>query len=59
MVRNLDSGTSTLPIPSDIASSPPSGSRFSVLADVPEEQLDVVARDSGVVFHGECGPSLE
>lgn len=37
----------------------PSGSRFSVLASVALEHLEVVAADCGIVFRGERGPRLE
>ena len=52
--RRGSSGT-----PRHTPSSPSSGSRFSVLAEVPLEHLAQVAEDCGVVFRGERGPRLE
>jgi hypothetical protein len=59
--RNLDAGT-LQPLPSSTSSacpSPPSGSRFSVLATASIDHLGQVASDCGVVFHGERGTRVE
>jgi hypothetical protein len=52
--RNLDPGTPSSDLPS-----PPSGSRFSILDYVPVDDLDIVASDCSIIFHGERGPRLE
>jgi hypothetical protein len=58
--RNLDSGTCPTPrsAPS-VPPSPPSGSRFSVLATASLDHLGQVASDCGVIFRGERGPRVE